>query len=104
MRRDIDCASTVCIFGFCEAGPREETELCEEDQDCLNGRCGYESYAGSAKAVCCPSGAKEFVSSFEHAGYPKQSSAYFCTGQGKETRCPTNTLCGLNQCTSGLCV
>jgi hypothetical protein len=101
---NIDCASTVCIFGVCEAGPREESELCEEDRDCLNGRCGYESYTGSAQAICCPSGAKEYVSSFEHGGYPKQSSAYFCTSQALGTLCPTNTLCGSNQCTSGVCV
>jgi hypothetical protein len=84
--------------------PTAEPQLCEQNSDCSNGRCGYESYTGSAEAICCPSGEKEYVSSFEHGGYPKQSSAYFCTSQSPGTGCPTNTLCGSNQCTSGVCV
>jgi hypothetical protein len=101
---NFDCSSGVCIFGVCEADPREESEFCLEDLDCLKDRCGFESYTSSAKNVCCPSGAKEFVRSWVD-GYPKQSTnAYFCTGQAPGTRCPTNTLCGSNQCTSGVCV
>ena len=94
-----DCATSVCAFGVCQAGPLEANEECEEDLDCTLGACAFETYTAAAKAVCCPTGKKNYISSLLGNTF----SGNFCMDQPNGAACPENSLCASGVCTGGVC-
>lgn len=83
-----DCANGPCVVGTCQDGLQEINEPCDEHEDCLVGPCGR--IYPSSDLRCCSTEAKLVT------GY--------CSGQLDEgSTCFRNSLCSSGVCAGEIC-
>merc|ERR1712029_1263600 len=98
------CATGACVGKACAISKLLDGEICTSDNDCIRGKCGYDSFSPSSSLVCCASGATMRVSAKTSDGWPSTRTRYFCTDQPDGTVCgSTDALCASDACVDQVC-
>jgi len=75
-------------------------EACDslDNNDCLNGACGFAKFDTSSDEICCPS------NEVEHIPNRQRDGKIYCTGQGVGDACGSNTQCSSGTCEENICM
>ena len=84
---NLDCTSNVCVDGVCQDGKLGVGETCEEDSNCDNLTCGR--IYPTTDRECCSTAEKV--------------NGIFCSNQPNGLPCLENPMCASDVCVIGIC-
>jgi len=94
------CSSGVCLAGICLTDKQRIGEACDslDDNDCLNGACGFAKFDTSSDMICCPSNETQRIPNRQRDG------KIYCTGQALGEACGASGQCSSGICEENICV
>ena len=98
------CASSACVGGKCVTSKIVNGQQCDDNNDCVSGKCAREFFSPEASLVCCWSGESTNAHTVASNGWPTDDYRSFCSHQPNDSMCGvTDEICASGACVGGIC-